>query len=66
MFGSPRRENGSNGGVEDRLKSTEEVTGDTDQYCAALIDFADNYSSDECQQGMLWQTSSHTAQLSKS
>ena len=32
VFGSPRREDESGSGVEDGLKSIQEVTGDTDQY----------------------------------
>ena len=42
VFGSPRREDESGSGVEDGLKSIQEVTGNTDQYCVAVIDFADN------------------------
>jgi len=42
VFGSPRREDESGSGVEDGLKSIQEVTGDTDQYCAAVINFADD------------------------
>jgi len=41
VFGLPRREDESGSGVEDRLKSIQEVTGDTNQNCAAVIDFAD-------------------------
>jgi len=42
VFGSPRREDESGSGVEDGLKLIQEVTVDTDQYCAAVIDFADD------------------------
>jgi len=41
------------------------MTGDTGQYGAAIVDLADNKSTDKCQQGMLRRRTPHAADLSE-
>ena len=41
------------------------MTGDAGQHGAAIVDLADNESTDECQQGVLRQRTPHAADLSE-
>ena len=41
------------------------MTGDAGQHGAAVVDLADNESTDECQQGVLRQRTPHAADLSE-